>query len=78
MSKLQIKAFIFQLLCFIIFFLTTKYLVLQLTSLTGFKVSLIAFVIGTFFAPKFKATKTNEGEKLYMKWIFSKRLIEIT
>ena len=78
MSKLQVKAFVFQLMCFVIFFLSTKYAVLELTNLTGFKVSLIAFVIGTFLAPKFKATKTKDGEKLFMSWIFSKKIIEIT
>lgn len=78
MSKLQVKAFFFQLICFVFFFLSTKYTVLELTSLTGFKVLLIAFVIGTFVAPKFKATKTKDGEKLFMKSIFLKRLIEIT
>ena len=78
MSKLQVKAFVFQLICFVIFFLSVKYSVLELTNLTGFKVSLIAFVIGTFLAPKFKATKTTEGEKLFMSWIFSKKIIEIT
>ena len=78
MSKLQVKAFVFQLICFVIFFLSVKYSVLELTNLTGFKVSLIAFVIGTFLAPKFKATKTKDGEKLFMSWIFSKKIIEIT
>ena len=78
MSKLQVKAFVFQLICFVIFFLSVKYSVLELTNLTGFKVSLIAFVIGTFLAPKFKATKTKDGEKLFMSWIFSKKVIEIT
>ncbi len=78
MSKLQVKAFVFQLLCFVIFFLSTKYLVLELTSLKGFIPSMIAFVIGTFLAPKFMATKTKDGEKLFMKWIFLKGLREIT
>ena len=78
MSKLQVKAFVFQLICFIIFFLSIKYAVLELTTLNGFVPSLIAFVIGTFLAPKFMATKTKDGEKLYMKWIFLKGLREIT
>lgn len=78
MSKLQVKAFVFQLTCFVIFFLSTKYAILELTTLKGFYVSLIAFVIGTFLAPKFKATKTKDGEKLFMKWIFLKGLREIT
>ena len=78
MSKLQVKAFVFQLICFIIFFLSIKYAVLELTTLNGFVPSLIAFVIGTFLSPKFMATKTKEGEKLFMKWIFLKGLREIT
>ena len=77
MSKLQLKAFVFQLISFVIFFLLTKYAVLELTNLQGFIVSLIAFVIGTFLAPKFVATKTKDGEKLFMKWVFLKGLREI-
>jgi hypothetical protein len=78
MSKLQVKAFIFQLICFVIFFLSVKYTVLELTTLSGLFPSIIAFVIGTFLAPKFKATKTKDGEKLYMSWIFMKGIREIT
>ena len=77
MSKLQVKAFVYQLLCFVVFFLATKFVVSYLTSLKGFPVSLIAFVIGTFLAPKFMATKTQNGEKLFMKWIFLKGMREI-
>ena len=78
MSKLQVKAFVYQLLCFVIFFLATKFMVSYLTSLKGFTVSLIAFVIGTFLAPKFMATKTQNGEKLFMKWIFLKGMREVS
>jgi len=28
-------------------------------------------------APKFQAVKTNEGEKLFMKWLFIKGIKEI-
>ena len=77
MSNLKIKAFVFQLICFTIFFLLSKYAILNLIDLRGFWVSLMAFFIGTFLAPKFMATKTRDGEKLYMKWIFLKGLREI-
>jgi hypothetical protein len=41
------------------------------TGLTDFD-SLTAFIVGTILSPKFKAVKTEDGEKLFMKWILSK------
>lgn len=77
MSKLQIRAFIYQLGCFAILFISARYIVAQYTNLTGFWIPLTAFIIGTLIAPKFQAVKTNDGEKLFMKWIFMKGIKEI-
>jgi hypothetical protein len=41
------------------------------TGLTDFLI-LTAFIVGTILSPKFKAVKTEDGEKLFMKWILSK------
>lgn len=77
MTKLQVRAFLYQIGCFAILFTSFRYLVQEYTSLTGFYISLAAFVIGTVLSPKFQAVKTKEGEKLFMKWIFVKGIKEI-
>ncbi len=78
MTKLQIKAFVFQLLCFAFLFIVFRYIVSNYTNLTGFWIPLTAFVVGTILAPKFQAVKTKDGEKLYMKWMFLKGIREIS
>ena len=77
MTKLQVRAFLFQLGCFAILFISARYLVARYTHLTGFWIPLTAFVVGTLLSPKFKALTTKDGEKLFMKWIFMKGVREI-
>lgn len=77
MTRLQIRAFLFQLGCFASLFILARYLVERYSGLTGFWVPFLAFVIGTFLSPKFQAVKTKDGEKLFMKWAFSKSVKEI-
>ena len=75
--SLKTKAFIYQLLSFAVLFVLVRFLVASYTNLEGFWVPLTAFVAGTILAPQFQAVKTNEGEKLFMKWIFMKGIKEI-
>jgi hypothetical protein len=77
MTKLQLRAFIFNLLSFVVLFVGFRILVEKYTNLTGIWISLTAFVIGTILAPKFQAVKTKDGEKLFMKWLFIKGIREI-
>ncbi|MBU2061795.1 hypothetical protein [Flavobacterium frigidarium] len=77
MTKLQVRAFLYQLGCFAILFISARYLVEMYTGLTGLWVPFTAFVVGTILSPKFKALRTKDGEKLYMKWIFIKEVKEI-
>ncbi|MFV8370641.1 hypothetical protein [Flavobacterium sp. LB2R40] len=77
MTKLQIRAFIYQLGCFAILFISARYIVAHYTNLIGFWIPLTAFVIGTLLSPKFQAVKTKDGEKLFMKWIFMKGIKEV-
>lgn len=71
------KAFIFQLLSFAVLFFTARYLVAKFTPITSFWIPFTAFIIGTILAPKFQAVRTKDGEKLFMKWIFTKGIREI-
>ncbi|HWR93962.1 MAG TPA: hypothetical protein VN192_02040 [Flavobacterium sp.] len=72
MTKLQVRAFLYQLSCFAVLFIGFRYLIANYTSISGFWIPLTAFVIGTILSPKFQAVKTKEGEKLFMSWIFLK------
>ncbi len=72
MSKLQLRAFFFQLLSFVILFVGFRYLIEKYSNLTGFWIPITAFVVGTLLSPQFQAVKTKDGEKLFMKWIFLK------
>ena len=72
MTKLQVRAFLYQLGCFAILFVGFRYLVGTYTGLTGFWIPLTASALGTILAPKFQAAKTKDGEKLFMSWIFLK------
>jgi hypothetical protein len=77
MTKLQVRAFLYQLGCFAILFISFRFLIGTYTGLTGFWIPLTAFVIGTILSPKFQAAKTKDGEKLFMTWIFVKGVKEI-
>ncbi len=76
MSK-KTKAFLFQLICFVILFIGFRYLIAVYTNLTGYWIPITAFVVGTLLSPQFQAVNTKDGEKLFMKWIFFKGVKEI-
>jgi hypothetical protein len=77
MTKLQLRAFIYQLGCFAILFISFRYLIFKYTNLTGLFVPFTAFVVGTILSPKFQAVKTKDGEKLFMSWLFVKGINEL-
>lgn len=77
MTKLQVRAFLYQLGCFAILFVLGRYLVATYTDLTGIWIPMTAFIVATLISPKFHAVKTKDGEKLFMKWIFIKGIREI-
>lgn len=77
MTKLQVRAFLYQLGCFAILFILFRFLVENYTSLTGFWIPLTAFIVGTILSPKFYATKTKDGERLFMSWLFVKGIKEV-
>jgi len=76
MSK-KTKAFVYNFIGFAIIFFLVRYLVASYTNLQGLFIPITAFVVGTILAPKFQTVNTNEGEKLFMKWLFVKGVKEI-
>jgi len=77
MTKLQIRAFVFQLLSFAVLFILSRFLIDKYSNLSGLWIPVTAFVVSTLLAPKFQAVKTSDGEKLFMKWLFVKGIKEI-
>ncbi|HEX8268555.1 MAG TPA: hypothetical protein VF581_01570 [Flavobacterium sp.] len=73
----QARALIYQLVCFATLFIASRFLLAEYSRLTGFWIPVTAFLIGTFFSPKFQAIRTRDGYKLYMKWIFLKGVREV-
>ncbi|HEU4497360.1 MAG TPA: hypothetical protein VFR70_09935 [Flavobacterium sp.] len=74
---LKTKAFLYQLLSFALLFIAIRFLADAYTNLSGIWIPLTAFVAATILSPQFQAVKTNEGEKLFMKWIFLKGIRQI-
>jgi hypothetical protein len=77
MTKLQVRAFLYQLGCFAILFIGFRILITHYTNLQGLWIPITAFVVGTILSPKFQAAKTKDGEKLFMSWLFIKGIKEI-
>ncbi|WP_281234419.1 hypothetical protein [Flavobacterium gelatinilyticum] len=77
MTKLQVKAFFYQLASFAVLFILGRYIIALYTGLTGIWIPMTSFVIATIIGPKFQAVKTKDGERLFMKWIFVKGIREI-
>ncbi|RZJ54781.1 MAG: hypothetical protein EOO44_03750 [Flavobacterium sp.] len=77
MTKLQVRAFLYQLGSFAVLFIAGRFLIAQYTGLTGIWIPMTSFIVATLISPKFQAVKTKDGEKLFMKWIFVKGIREI-
>ena len=77
MTKLQVRAFLYQLGCFALLFIGFKILLTHYADLHGLWKSITAFVVATILSPKFQAAKTKDGEKLFMSWLFIKGIKEI-
>ncbi len=72
----QTKVLLVQFVCFAGLFLLGK-LILSLTTITGITNAIVCAVFATVFAPQFKIFKTADGEKVYMRWLFSKKVKEL-
>ncbi len=75
--NLQTKSLFYQFLSFAVIFALVRYFALPYTGLSGIWLPITAFVITTLLCPVFKAVRTPQGEKLFVKWIFLGGLKEI-
>lgn len=77
MNKLQIKALLYQLLCFAALFFLTRFLVAKYSNLDGMWIPITAFVVGTLLSPKFQVARTKNGDRIFMSWLFVKGVREV-
>jgi type IV secretory pathway TrbL component len=76
--KLSVKAFLLQFGSFAVLFLLFRFLIYRYSNIEeNLWASLIAFVVATILAPKFKNIKTEHGEKIYVKWFLFKTVREL-
>lgn len=76
MSK-KTKAFLYNLAGFIVFYLPTMMLSSYLLKREDYVPSIIGFIVAIVLSPKFQYLKTNDGDKIFMKWLFVKGIKEI-
>ena len=68
------KALLLNFLGFAIVFLAIRFTLDYLFEANRFLLAFISAVVATLFSPKFATIRTKEGEKLSMKWFFSKKV----
>jgi hypothetical protein len=73
----KVKAFLYNFMGFVVIYLPTLYVVDVATHLQGFWIPMTGFMVALLLAPKFQAVKTNEGEKIFVKWLFIKGVKEV-
>lgn len=74
---LKTKSLLYNFIGFAVLFVIVRFAAQAFTNLSGLWLPATAFVVATLLAPKFQAVQTNEGEKLFMKWLFIKGVKEI-
>ena len=71
------KALLFNFIAFALIFLAIRFASGLIWSENQLLLALGSAILASILAPKFAAVKTNRGEKLMMKWIFIKKVIEL-
>ena len=67
------KALLLNFIGFAIIFLAVRFTLDYFFEANRLFLAFISAIAATLISPKFAAVKTEEGEKLSMKWFFSKR-----
>ena len=76
MSK-KVKSFLYNFLGFSVFYIPAYLLVMNYSHLQGLWIAGTAFMVSLILAPKFQAVKTQDGEKIFMKWLFVSGIKEV-
>jgi hypothetical protein len=74
--KPALKAVLYNLLFFVPIY-SISYLILSFFKVEAIYLPLISALITVFFAPKVSTVKTQSGERIFMKIIIKKEVIEL-
>ncbi len=66
------KSLLFNFLCFAVLFLIVRFSLDYLMPINRIFLAIISAIIANILAPKFGSVKTDNGEKIMVKWIFLK------
>ena len=75
--KPKFKAFLFNFIGFAVLFVIIRSIMWFLLSSDSIFLAIVAAVMASILSPKFAVTRTIEGEKLFMKWVFIKGVKEV-
>ncbi|WP_158975962.1 hypothetical protein [Cellulophaga sp. L1A9] len=75
--SLKNKALLFNFLSFAILFAVFRFFVMDYFYDNRIVKSVVSALITMILAPKFAVLKNNEGTRIVMKWLFSKRIKEL-
>ena len=75
--KPKYKAFLFNFIGFAVLFVIIRSIMWFLWSSDSIFLAIVAAVLASVLSPKFAVTRTKEGEKLFMKWLFIKGVKEV-
>lgn len=70
--SVKTKTLILQFLSFTVLFVLARIAFVTFTDLHGFWLSGTSAVVATLLAPQFKVFKTDQGEKICMRWLLLK------
>ena len=73
----KVKAFVYNFLGFAPIYFIGYLLLMKFTTLTGFAIPAISALVAIVLAPKFQVVKTQNGDKLFVKWLFMKDVREV-
>ncbi|RYG35048.1 MAG: hypothetical protein EOO01_31770 [Chitinophagaceae bacterium] len=74
---LQTKSVLYNFLGFCVFYLPAYFLIRTYTLVDGIWCAVAAAVVASILSPKFQTVRTQQGQKLFVSWLFLKGVREI-
>ena len=75
--SINAKSLLYNFLCFAGLYISLYFLIIAFTNLTGFWIPAVSAVAASLLAPKFYVIRTDQGRKMFMKWLFIKGIKQI-
>lgn len=73
----KVKAFFYNFISFAPVYLVSYFFIVRFNLLEGIFIPIVSAVLSFLLSPKFQVVSTNNGDKIYMKWLFKKGVREV-